>query len=142
MNPVPTRRLGNTGPEVFPLALGCMGMSAMYGPSDDAESVATIHAALDRGVNLLDTGDFYGVGHNELLIGRALADRRDRALVSVKFGALRGPDGSWIGFDARPASVKNFAAHSLTRLGVDHIDVYRLSRLDPEVPIEDSIGAV
>jgi len=136
------RPLGKGGPRVFPLALGCMGMSGMYGPSDDAESVATIHAALDRGVTLLDTGDYYGAGHNELLIGRALRDRRDKALVSVKFGALRSPDGGWIGLDTRPAAVQNFLAYSLTRLGLDHVDVYRPGRLDPAVPIEDTIGAI
>jgi aryl-alcohol dehydrogenase-like predicted oxidoreductase len=136
------RSLGSTGPAVFPLALGCMGMSGMYGPADEAESIATIHAALDHGVTLLDTGDFYGTGHNEMLIGRALRDRRDQALLSVKFGALRGPDGSWIGYDARPVAVKNFLAYSLTRLGVDHIDIYRPSRLDSTVPIEETIGAI
>jgi aryl-alcohol dehydrogenase-like predicted oxidoreductase len=136
------RRLGRQGPEVFPVALGCMGMSRMYGHADDAESIATIHAALDRGVDLFDTGDFYGSGHNESLLGRALAGRRDRALISVKFGALRAPDGGWLGVDGRPASVKNFATYSLQRLGVDHIDVYRLARLDPGVPIEDTIGAI
>jgi aryl-alcohol dehydrogenase-like predicted oxidoreductase len=119
-----------------------MGMSATYGPADEAESVATIHAALDAGITLLDTGDFYGAGANELLVGRALAGRRDRVLLSVKFGALRAPGGGWVGFDARPASVKNFLAHSLTRLGVDHVDVYRPSRLDPGVPIEDTVGAI
>lgn len=136
------RQLGATGPTVFPLALGCMGMSGMYGTSNDAESIATIHAAIDRGVTLLDTGDYYGAGHNEMLIGRALEDRRDKALISVKFGALRSPDGGWIGIDTRPASVKNFLAYSLTRFGVDHIDIYRPGRLDPAVPIEDTIGAV
>lgn len=136
------RRLGRTGPEVFPLSLGCMGMSRMYGQSDDAESIATIHEALERGVNLIDTGDFYGSGHNEALVGRALAGRRDQALLSVKFGALRSPDGGWLGVDGRPAAVKNFATYSLQRLGVDHIDVYRLARLDPTVPIEDTIGAI
>ena len=136
------RQLGRTGPNVFPIALGCMGMSGMYGHADEGESVATIHEALDRGVNLLDTGDFYGMGHNEMLIGRVLKDRRDEALVSVKFGALRGPDGAWVGFDARPAAVKNFLAHSLTRLGVDHIDIYRPARLDPGVPIEETMGAI
>jgi aryl-alcohol dehydrogenase-like predicted oxidoreductase len=136
------RRLGSSGPSVFPLALGCMGMSGMYGPADEAESIATIHAALDHGINLLDTGDFYGMGHNEMLIGRALRDRRDRALLSVKFGAQRAPDGSWIGFDARPAAVKNALAYSLTRLGVDHVDIYRPARLDPAVPIEETIGAI
>jgi aryl-alcohol dehydrogenase-like predicted oxidoreductase len=119
-----------------------MGMSGMYGPTDDAESVATIQAAVDAGVTLIDTGDFYGMGHNELLVGRAIAGRRNRVLVSVKFGALRGPDGSWLGIDTRPAAVKTFAAYSLKRLGVDIIDVYRPSRLDPSVPIEETIGAI
>lgn len=137
-----TRRLGATGPTVHPLALGCMAMSSMYGPADEAEGVATIQRALDHGVNLLDTGDFYGSGHNELLIGRAIAGRRDQAVLSVKFGALRSPDGGWTGVDGRPAAVKNFAAYSLKRLGVDHIDVYRLARLDPSVPIEDTVGAI
>src|ERR1041384_2743045 len=107
------RQLGSKGPSVFPLALGCMGMSGMYGKSDDTDSIATIHAALDAGVTLLDTGDYYGAGHNELLIGRALRDRRDKALVSVKFGALRAPDGSWVGMDTRPAAAKNFVAYTL-----------------------------
>ncbi|GAB2843284.1 aldo/keto reductase [Streptomyces deserti] len=141
-----TRPLGTTGPRVSALGLGCMGMSALYGDADRAESVATIHAALEAGVTLLDTGDFYGMGHNELLIGEALrtapASRRDQALISVKFGALRGPDGSWIGHDARPAAVKNFAAYTLQRLGVDHIDIYRPARLDPDVPIEETVGAI
>ncbi|MCC7382981.1 MAG: aldo/keto reductase [Deltaproteobacteria bacterium] len=136
------RKLGATGPATFPLALGCMGMSGMYGQADEAESIATIHAALDRGVNLLDTGDFYGSGQNEMLIGRALADRREKAMLSVKFGALRSPDGGWTGVDGRPVAVKNFVAYSLKRLGVDHIDIYRLARLDPQVPIEDTIGAI
>jgi aryl-alcohol dehydrogenase-like predicted oxidoreductase len=119
-----------------------MGMSGMYGPADETESIATIHAAIDRGVTLLDTGDFYGMGHNEMLIGRALQGRRHQVLLSVKFGAMRGPDGSWLGFDSRPAAVKNFLAHSLTRLGTDHIDIYRPSRLDGRVPIEETIGAI
>ena len=136
------RRLGATGPMIFPLALGCMGMSGMYGPSDERESIATIHAALDAGINLLDTGDYYGAGHNELLIGRALRDRRDKALVSVKFGSMRAPDGSWLGMDARPAAVRNFLSYTLTRLGVDHIDIYRPGRFDPAVPIEDTVGAI
>ena len=137
-------KLGATGPEVFPMALGCMGMgaSSFYGDSDESESIATIHAALERGLNLLDTGDFYGTGRNELLVGKALQGRRDRALLSVKFGALRGPDGAFNGYDARPVAVKNALAHSLTRLGVDHIDIYRPARLDPAVPIEDTIGAI
>jgi aryl-alcohol dehydrogenase-like predicted oxidoreductase len=119
-----------------------MGMSGMYGPSDERESIATIHAALDAGITLLDTGDYYGAGHNELLIGRALRDRRNKALLSVKFGALRGPDRSWLGMDARPAAIKNFLGYSLVRLGVDHLDIYRPGRLDPTVPIEDTVGAI
>jgi aryl-alcohol dehydrogenase-like predicted oxidoreductase len=114
----------------------------MYGSSDERESIATIHEALERGVNLLDTGDFYGMGHNELLVGRALQGKRDRALLSVKFGGLRSPGGGWGGFDARPAALRNFLAYSLTRLGVDYIDIYRPARLDPAVPIEDTIGAI
>jgi len=119
-----------------------MGMSGMYGQADEHESIATIHAALDHGITLLDTGDFYGMGHNEMLIGRALKDRREKAQLSVKFGAMRSPDGSWMGADARPSAVKNFAAYSLTRLGVDHIDIYRPARLDPQVPIEETVGAI
>jgi len=138
----PRRKLGATGPEVFPMALGCMGMSGMYGPSENAESVATIHAALDAGVTLLDTGDFYGMGHNEMLIGRALESRRDEVLLSVKFGAQRGPNGAWLGYDARPVAVKTALAYSLKRLGVDHVDIYRPARLDPKVPIEETIGAI
>ena len=138
-----TRKLGQQGPEVSAIGLGCMGMSGMYGPADTQESVATIHAAIDAGVTLLDTGDFYGMGDNELLIGRALADRdRDALSISVKFGGLRTPDGGWSGYDGRPAAVKNFLAYSLTRLGTDHIDVYRLSRVDPDVPIEETVGAI
>jgi aryl-alcohol dehydrogenase-like predicted oxidoreductase len=140
-----TTRLGASGPLAFPFALGCMGMGAggWYGASDDAEGIATIHAALDAGVNLIDTGDFYGMGKNELLVGRALAGRRrEQVLLSVKFGGLRGPDGAFLGYDARPAATKNFLAHSLSRLGVDYIDIYRPSRLDPAVPIEDTIGAI
>ncbi len=136
------RRLGLSGPAVFPLALGCMGMSGMYGQSDEGESIATIHEALDRGITLIDTGDFYGMGHNEMLIGRALRGRRDKAFLSIKFGALRSPDGAWLGYDARPSAVRNFLAYSLNRLGVDYIDIYRPARLDPNVPIEDTIGAI
>jgi aryl-alcohol dehydrogenase-like predicted oxidoreductase len=137
------RRLGKTGPEVSALGLGCMGMSGMYGPSDRAESIATIHAALDAGINLLDTGDFYGMGHNEILIGEALKGvARDKYLLSVKFGGLRDPAAGWTGFDARPQAVKNFLAYSLQRLGVETIDIYRPARLDPAVPIEDTIGAI
>ncbi|WP_093696265.1 aldo/keto reductase [Streptomyces sp. 2231.1] len=141
-----TRTLGTTGPQVSALGLGCMGMSALYGDTDRAESVATVHAALEAGVTLLDTGDFYAMGHNEMLLGEALRTappaRREQALVSVKFGALRDPDGNWSGYDGRPAAVKNFAAYSLQRLGVDHIDVYRIARLDPDVPIEETVGAI
>jgi len=124
------------------IALGCMGMSGAYGKTDDAQSLAIIHAAIERGIKLLDTGDFYGAGHNELLIGRAIAGRRDQVQLSVKFGALRGPDSSWGGMDARPVALKNFLAYSLVRLGTDYVDVYRPARLDPAVPIEDTIGAI
>ncbi|WP_257460591.1 aldo/keto reductase [Archangium lipolyticum] len=137
-----TVKLGSTGPEVFPLGLGCMGMSGMYGATDDAESIRTIQTAIDRGVTLIDTGDFYGMGHNEMLVGRAIAGRRDRVQLSVKFGALRGPDGTWGGNDTRPVAVRNFIAYSLKRLGVEYIDIYRPARLDPNVPIEDTIGAI
>ncbi len=138
-------KLGSSGPEIFPFALGCMGMGAgsFYGSSDEPEAIATIHAALERGVNLIDTGDFYAMGKNEMLVGKALAGaRRDQALLSVKFGGLRGPDGAFLGYDARPAATKNFLAHSLSRLGVDHIDIYRPARLDPAVPIEETVGAI
>src|SRR4051812_6047563 len=124
------------------LALGCMALSGMYGPTDDSEGIATIQEALDRGITLLDTGDFYGSGHNELLIGRAIRGRRDQVRLSVKFGAMRAPGGMFIGIDTRPAAIKNFLAYSLVRLGVDHIDIYRPSRLDPNVPIEETIGAI
>jgi aryl-alcohol dehydrogenase-like predicted oxidoreductase len=135
--------LGNSGPNVSAIGLGCMGMSGMYGPSDRAESIATVHAALDAGITLLDTGDFYGMGHNEILIGEALKGRnRDQVQLSVKFGALRDPAGAWLGYDARPNAVRNFLAYTLQRLGVEYIDVYRPSRLDPNVPIEETIGAI
>jgi aryl-alcohol dehydrogenase-like predicted oxidoreductase len=135
-------KLGSTGPDVFPIALGCMGMSGMYGQSTEAEGIATIQAAIDRGVTLIDTGDFYGMGDNELLIQRGIENRRDKVQLSVKFGVMRGPDGSWLGTDTRPVAVKNFIAYSLKRLGVDVIDIYRPARLDPTVPIEDTIGAI
>jgi aryl-alcohol dehydrogenase-like predicted oxidoreductase len=137
-----TTKLGKTGPDVFPIALGCMGMSGVYGAVDDNASVATIQHAIERGVTLLDTGDFYGMGHNEMVIRRAIEGRRDRVQLSVKFGALRGPDNSWGGVDTRPVAVKNFLAYSLKRLGVEAIDVYRPARLDPNVPIEDTVGAI
>jgi aryl-alcohol dehydrogenase-like predicted oxidoreductase len=120
-----------------------MGMSGVYGPADEEESIATIRAAVDARVTLIDTGDFYGMGHNEMLIGRALRGRpRDAYRLSVKFGAQRGPDGSWLGYDASPNALKTAAAYSLQRLGVDHIDVYRPARLDPRVPIEETVGAI
>jgi aryl-alcohol dehydrogenase-like predicted oxidoreductase len=139
-----TVKLGRTGPAVGALGLGCMGMSpGIYGPSDEPEGIATIRAALDAGVTLIDTGDFYGMGHNEMLIRRALEGvPRDRVVISVKFGGLRDPAGAFTGVDGRPQAVKNFLAYSLRRLGTDYIDIYRLTRLDPAVPIEDTIGAI
>ncbi len=137
------RRLGAGGPEVSELGLGCMGMSGAYGPADRDEAIATIHAALDAGINLLDTGDFYGMGHNELLIAEALRGRpRDDYMLSVKFGAQRGPEGAFLGYDSSPPAVKTALAHSLTRLNVEFIDVYRPARLDPKVPIEETVGAI
>ena len=138
-----TRTLGATGPTVSALGLGCMGMSDLYGPADETESIATLRAALDAGLTLLDTGDFYGMGHNELLIREGLRGRdRAQVQISVKFGALRGPDGAWLGVDGRPAAVKSALAYTLRRLGTDHVDIYRLARLDPAVPIEDTVGAI
>ena len=139
-----TVKLGAVGPEVSTLGLGCMGMSpGIYGPTDDAESVATIRAAIEAGITLIDTGDFYGMGHNELLIRRALEGApRSSVVISVKFGALRDPAGGWGGNDGRPQAVKNFLAYTLRRLGTDYVDIYRPARLDPAVPIEDTIGAI
>ena len=137
------RTLGTTGPQVSALGLGAMGMSDLYGPTDQDEAVATIHAAIDAGITLIDTGDFYGSGRNELLINRALEDRdRDGVTISVKFGSLRDPAGGFLGNDGRPQAVKNFLAYSLNRLGTDHVDIYRLTRVDPQVPIEETIGAI
>jgi aryl-alcohol dehydrogenase-like predicted oxidoreductase len=138
-----TRTLGIHGPRVSALGLGCMGMSDLYGPADEAQSIATVHAALDAGINLLDTGDFYGMGHNELLIRRALADRdRDDVLISVKFGPLRDAKNGFNGLDTRPVATKNFLAYTLRRLDTDHVDVYRPARLDPNVPIEETVGGI
>jgi aryl-alcohol dehydrogenase-like predicted oxidoreductase len=138
-----TTTLGTTGPVASALGLGCMGMSGLYGPASEDESIATVRAALDAGVTLLDTGDFYGVGHNEMLLRDALRGRpRDNAVLSVKFGPLRAPGGGWGGVDTRPAALRNFLAYTLQRLGTDHVDIYRPARLDPAVPIEDTVGAI
>ena len=138
-----TRQLGRTGPQVSEIGLGCMAMSGMYGPADRAAAIATIHAALDAGITLLDTGDFYGMGHNEMLIAQAVRGiPRDAYRLSVKFGALRDPAGNWLGNDTRPAIVKNALAQTLNKLGVEYIDIYRPARLDPQVPIEDTVGAI
>ncbi|MEU7860673.1 aldo/keto reductase [Nonomuraea sp. NPDC049141] len=138
-----SRTLGDTGPTVSELGLGAMGMSGGYGATDRAESIATVHAALESGITLIDTGDFYAMGHNELLLAEALRGRdRDSYQLSVKFGMLRGPGSEFGGHDSRPDAVKNFLAYSLTRLGTDHIDIYRPARLDPAVPIEETVGAI
>ena len=138
-----TRQLGSAGLRVSAIGLGCMGMSGVYGPAEEPESIATIREALDTGISLLDTGDYYGMGHNELLIREALRGRdRNGVVISVKFGALRGPDNAFIGIDGRPVAVRNFLAYSLRRLGTDYIDVYRLGRVDPQVPIEETVGAI
>jgi pyridoxine 4-dehydrogenase len=135
-----TVRLGNRGPIVSQVGLGCMAMSDMYGPSDESESIATIHAALDAGITMLDTGDFYGMGHNEMLIRRAIEGRRKDVFLAVKFGAMRGPDGGFTGYDVRPEAIKNFLAYSLRRLGTDYIDLYQPSRVDARTPIEETYG--
>jgi aryl-alcohol dehydrogenase-like predicted oxidoreductase len=135
--------LGRGGPEVSRAGLGLMAMSGIYGAADDEESLATIRAALDAGITLLDTGDFYGMGHNELLLSRVLREvPRDSVFVQVKFGGQRDPSGRFIGHDASPAGVKNYLSYSLTRLGTDYIDLYQPARLDPHVPIEDTVGAI
>src|SRR5580692_11239958 len=138
------RKLGRTGPVVFPFALGCMGMSGVYGPADEPESLATIHAAIDAGITLLDTGDFYGMGHNEMLLRDALRRGipRDRVFIQVKFGGQRDPSGAFVGHDTSPNAVKNSLAYTLTRLGTDHVDLYQPARLDPRVPIEETVGAI
>ncbi|MHA6631209.1 aldo/keto reductase [Pseudonocardia sichuanensis] len=140
-----TRKLGTDGPEVSALGLGAMGMSDLYGPADETESVATIHAAIDAGITLIDTGDFYGSGHNEMLIRDALRDRnRDDVVISVKFGGRRSPDGAFQPAPAEtdPVAVKDRLAYTLRRLGTDHVDIYRPTRLNPAVPIEDTVGAI
>jgi aryl-alcohol dehydrogenase-like predicted oxidoreductase len=138
-----TITLGSNGPKVSALGLGCMGMSDFYGPADRTESIATIHAALDAGITMLDTGDFYGVGHNELLIREALATRRrEDVFIAVKFGAMRDPARGFIGVDVRPEAVKNFLAYTLQRLGTDYVDLYMPARLTPAVPVEDTVGAI
>ena len=137
-----TMKLGRGGPVVSVVGLGCMAMSDMYGPSDESESIATIQAAIDSGINLLDTGDFYGMGHNEMLIRRAIEGRRKEVFIAVKFGALRGPDGAFIGHDMRPVAIRNFIAYSMRRLGTDYIDLYQPCRVDPHTPIEEIVGAI
>ncbi|MFE7224831.1 aldo/keto reductase [Nocardioides sp. NPDC057577] len=138
-----SRQLGKTGPTVTSPALGGMSLSGAYGAVDDDEGVRVIHAYLDAGGTLIDTGDFYGAGHNEMLIARALRERsRDDAVLSVKFGALITPAGMPVGFDGRPEAVRSFLTYSLQRLGTDHIDIYRPARVDPQVPIEETVGAV
>lgn len=143
ISPEARYRLGQVGPYVSRIGLGLMGMSGLYGPADRGESIATIHAALDAGINLLDTGDFYGMGHNELLLREALQGRRrEDIIISVKFGGMRAPSGEFLGNDGRPDAVKNFLSYSLQRLGVDYIDIYRPARMDPAVPIEETVGAI
>src|ERR1700687_439521 len=139
---VKTTQLGRGGPAVSIVGLGCMAMSDIYGPSDEAESIATIQRAVDSGINLLDTGDFYGMGHNEMLIRRAIEGRRKDVFLAVKFGALRAPDGAFIGHDMRPVAIRNFLTYSLRRLGTDYIDLYQPCRVDPHTPIEETVGAI
>jgi aryl-alcohol dehydrogenase-like predicted oxidoreductase len=136
------RQLGRGGPEVSAIGLGCMGMSEFYGAGDEAESIATIHEAIDRGVDFLDTADMYGVGRNEELVGKAIADRRDRVFLATKFGNVRGEDGSFKGVCGRPDYVRSACEASLKRLGVDVIDLYYQHRVDPDVPIEETVGAM
>jgi pyridoxine 4-dehydrogenase len=137
------RKLGSAGPTTSALGLGCMGMSEVYGPADRGEAIATVHAAINAGITLLDTGDFYAMGHNEMLVREALKEvARDKVQISVKYGALRGPAGEFAGMDTRPGATRNFLAYSLQRLGTDYLDIYRPARLDPNVPIEETIGGL
>jgi aryl-alcohol dehydrogenase-like predicted oxidoreductase len=136
------KKFGNNGPLLPALGLGCMSLSGLYGPTEDESSIKVIHEAIERGIEIFNTGDFYGMGHNEMLLGRALKGRREKAFIAVKFGAVRSPDGGWLGFDARPQATKNALAYSLTRLGVDYVDLYQPARVDPAVPIEETVGAI
>ena len=142
MSEFPSRQLGRDGPEVSAIGLGCMGMSDVYAAPDEEAGLRTIEQALEMGITFLNTGDFYGTGRNELLIGRALKGKRERAFISVKTGALKSPNGEYIGFDCRPQALRNFLAHSMTRLGTDYVDLYQPSRIDPAVPVEETIGAI
>src|SRR5881397_200974 len=136
------RRLGRDGPEVSAIGLGCMGMSEFYGTGDDAESIATIRHALDRGIDFLDTADMYGVGRNEELVGRAIAGRRDEVFLATKFGNVRGPNGEFLGVRGDPQYVRSACEASLERLGVEVIDLYYQHRVDPTVSIEETVGAM